>query len=72
MALFKAREEYLETRILDYDPALDDQSGSNKRKRAGRGKENQQPILANSFQMAFEDKVSLKLLQQLYKVIDDN
>jgi hypothetical protein len=40
MALFKTREEYLETRILDYDPALDEQTGSSKRKRGGRGKEN--------------------------------
>jgi hypothetical protein len=70
MALFKTREEYLETRILDYDPALDEQSGSTKRRRGVRDKENKQPSLANSFQITFEEKVSLKLLQRLYKVID--
>lgn len=72
MALFKVREEYLETRILDFDPSIDESiTSSNRRKRGGQKDKENHAILANSFKVAFEDKVALRLLTRMYRHIDD-
>ena len=70
MALFRMREDYLETRIQDFDASMDTSSSSRKR-RAGRGKENA-VIGANNFVPDASEKFTLKLLSSLYREIKDD
>ena len=63
MALFKLREEYLETRILDYNPNVEDSQSIRRQRIKCRVQEGRMALKDEDF--------TLKLMRNLYKEIDD-
>lgn len=70
MALFKLREEYLETRILDFDPNNSDESFKRNRQKVKQSnKEN--VAQGTSFALVGNDAAMLVLKQMCYHEIKD-